>query len=67
MSQFIRWYVDDVEFNVIDITPVLLSEFHNEHFFIINLAVGGRWPGSPDSSTQFPQQLVVDYIRVFQK
>jgi PKD repeat protein len=66
-AQFIRWYVDDVEYNAIDITGGLLSEFHNEYFFILNLAVGGRWPGSPDSSTQFPQQLIVDYIRVFQK
>jgi hypothetical protein len=66
-SQFIRWYVDDVEFNSINITGGLLGEFHNEYFFILNLAVGGRWPGSPDSSTQFPQQLIVDYIRVFQK
>jgi hypothetical protein len=39
--------------------------FNNRPFFIIlNLAVGGYWPGDPDGSTQFPQQLLVDYVRV---
>ncbi|MEY3420031.1 MAG: hypothetical protein RIR48_311, partial [Bacteroidota bacterium] len=31
-----------------------------------NVAVGGNWPGSPDQTTAFPQQMIVDYIRVFQ-
>lgn len=63
----ITWLVDDVEFNVIDITPTDLDEFRNKFFFIFNVAVGGNWPGSPDSSTRFPQKMVVDYVRVFQK
>ncbi|MBC7406884.1 MAG: glycoside hydrolase family 16 protein, partial [Arcicella sp.] len=46
--------------------PAGLSEFQEEYFFIINLAVGGDWPGKPDGTTVLPQQLVVDYIRVFQ-
>lgn len=62
----IVWYLDDVQFHVIDTTPAGLSEFQEEYFFIINLAVGGNWPGKPDGSTVFPQHLVVDYIRVFQ-
>ncbi len=62
----IKWYVDDVLFNNIDITPAGLSEFHDKFFFIFNVAVGGNWPGSPDASTVFPQQMVVDYIRVFE-
>ncbi|CDW85570.1 glycoside hydrolase family 16 [Stylonychia lemnae] len=33
-------------------------------FIILNLAVGGDWPGNPDGSTQFPQQYVIDYVRV---
>lgn len=40
--------------------------FNNDFFFIFNVAVGGDWPGSPDGTTQFPQRMVVDYIRVFQ-
>jgi beta-glucanase (GH16 family) len=43
-----------------------MDEFRNEFFFIINVAVGGNWPGSPDATTLFPQKLIVDYIRVFQ-
>jgi len=33
----------------------------------MNVAVGGVWPGSPDASTQFPQQMLVDYVRVYSK
>lgn len=62
----ITWYIDDIEYHVIDITPAELSEFHNDFFFIFNVAVGGNWPGSPDLSTVFPQRMAVDYVRVFQ-
>ncbi len=65
-QNFIRWYVDGTQFHVIDITPGHMTEFHQPHFFIFNLAVGGNWPGNPNSTTVFPQQLRVDYIRVFQ-
>ena len=34
-------------------------------FIILNLAVGGSWPGSPDSSTVFPAEMLVDYVRVY--
>ena len=44
-----------------------MSEFQEEFFFIFNVAVGGRWPGYPDSSSVFPQRMQVDYIRVFQR
>ena len=40
--------------------------FNASQFFIFNVAVGGDWPGSPDASTQFPQRMFVDYVRVFQ-
>jgi beta-glucanase (GH16 family) len=63
----ITWYLDDKQFQVIDITPDELSEFHEEFFFIMNVAVGGNWPGSPDGTTVFPQRMAVDYIRVFQE
>ncbi|MFJ3901434.1 ricin-type beta-trefoil lectin domain protein [Streptomyces sp. NPDC090025] len=38
--------------------------FDKPFFLILNLAVGGDWPGNPDGSTAFPNQLVVDYVRV---
>lgn len=62
----IKWYVDDQLYNTIDITPAELDEFQNDFFFIFNVAVGGNWPGDPNSSTQFPQRMIVDYVRVFQ-
>ena len=39
---------------------------NNPFFIILNVAVGGDWPGSPDSTTQFPQDMLVDYVRVYQ-
>ena len=62
----IRWYRDDILYNEINITGSELTEFHNSFFFILNIAVGGNWPGSPDGSTSFPQHMAVDYVRVFQ-
>lgn len=62
----ITWYVDNVQFHQIDISPAAMSEFDLPFFFIFNIAVGGNWPGNPDGSTNFPQHLIVDYIRVFQ-
>ncbi|NEE08762.1 glycoside hydrolase family 16 protein, partial [Streptomyces sp. SID7499] len=38
--------------------------FNKSFFLILNLAVGGYWPGDPDGSTQFPQQMIIDYVRV---
>ena len=63
----IKWYVDDQLYKTVDITPAALSEFHQKFFFIFNVAVGGNWPGSPDNTTQFPQRMIVDYVRVFNK
>lgn len=61
------WLVDDVAFYTQDITAATFNEFHEPFFLLLNVAVGGRWPGSPDSSTSFPQKMMVDYVRVFQK
>ncbi len=65
-SDAITWYLDDEQFHTVSITPAALSEFQEEFFFIFNVAVGGNWPGSPNSSTNFPQRMIVDYVRVFQ-
>jgi len=40
--------------------------FDKPFFFIMNVAVGGNWPGNPDETTVFPQRMIVDYIRVYQ-
>jgi beta-glucanase (GH16 family) len=41
--------------------------FDHPFFILLNVAVGGSWPGSPDAGTQFPQQMLVDYVRVYSK
>ncbi|HJY08360.1 MAG TPA: glycoside hydrolase family 16 protein [Bryobacteraceae bacterium] len=41
--------------------------YSHPFFLLLNLAVGGNWPGNPDSSTHFPQVLLVDWVRVWQK
>ncbi len=62
----IRWYLDGVEYNSVSRTDVPGEWVYDHPFFLIlNLAVGGEWPGYPDQTTQFPQQLVVDYVRVY--
>ncbi len=66
-SSVIRWFVDDVQYHALSITSAGLSEFREEFFFIFNIAVGGNWPGYPDGSTVFPQRMLVDYVRVFEK
>ncbi len=63
----IKWLVDDDIYNQLSITDPFMSEFHQEFWFIMNVAVGGNWPGNPNASTVFPQHMKVDYVRVFQK
>ena len=40
--------------------------FDQPFFLLLNLAVGGNWPGNPDSTTRFPQSLVVDWVKAWQ-
>lgn len=73
----INWENNLLEFLVDDVvvhteTPATMKNgqpypFNKPFFFIMNVACGGNWPGSPDSSTKFPQHMIVDYVRVFQK
>ncbi len=39
--------------------------FDRPFFLLLNVAVGGNWPGNPDATTVFPQQMLVDYVRVY--
>ena len=66
----IRWYIDDQQ--VFQVTPDKIPSgtqwvYDHPFFIILNLAVGGSWPGFADETTVFPQQLQVDYVRVYQK
>jgi len=64
----LQLYVDDQKYLDISISDVGADNypFNANQFFIFNVAVGGNWPGSPDYTTEFPQRMFVDYIRVFQ-
>jgi hypothetical protein len=63
-SSSIRWYVDNSLYHTMN--TAALTAFQNKFFFILNIAVEGNWPGPVGPSTQFPQYMLVDYIRVFQ-
>ena len=65
----LKWYLDGNVFataNKSDLQAGTTYPFNENFYFIINLAVGGNWPGSPDANTSFPQWLIVDYVRVYQ-
>ncbi|TYS17177.1 family 16 glycosylhydrolase [Rossellomorea vietnamensis] len=73
----IRWYLDGELYhtandwftksdsNADDYTYP--APFDQDFFLIMNISVGGGWPGNPDETTVFPQQMAVDYVKVYQK
>jgi beta-glucanase (GH16 family) len=71
------WDASSVEFEVDGhsykrVTPADLPTgaqwvYGHPFFLLLNLAVGGNWPGNPNATTQFPQKMLVDYVRVFSK
>jgi beta-glucanase (GH16 family) len=66
----IRWYVDGREYHRMtpaDLPPGTKWVFDHPLFLLLNVAVGGGWPGDPDASTTFPQQMVVDYVRAYRE
>ena len=62
----IVWYLDGAEY--FRITPAQLRGnawvFDHPFFMILNVAVGGTWPGSPDATSTYPQTMLIDYVRV---
>ena len=63
----IQWLVDDELYLTFALNGGPGLDAFEKHFFLImNVAVGGRWPKNPDSNTRFPQEMIVDYVRVFQ-
>jgi beta-glucanase (GH16 family) len=64
----IKWFVDNQQY--FSVTPSRLPRgaswvFTQPQFILLNVAVGGTWPGNPDRSTVFPQRMLVDYVRVY--
>ncbi|TYB89639.1 MAG: glycoside hydrolase family 16 protein [Kosmotoga sp.] len=66
----IIWYVNDTIYHRVKRKVIedqnKLWVFDREFFLILNLAVGGYWPGYPDFDTPFPARMYVDYVRVYQ-
>lgn len=69
----VAYYVDNPSQPYVTYTPASISGFSGSvwpfdsgpSFIILNLAVGGSWPGSPNASTPFPSQMLVDYVRIY--
>jgi beta-glucanase (GH16 family) len=70
----VDWAPDSISFSIDGIqyerhTPADTNGnawvFNHPFFIILNVAVGGNWPGSPNASTTFPQQMTVDYVHVY--
>lgn len=66
----IRLYVDKhlyVTRTRADLQPGWKWVFDDRFFIVLNLAVGGDWPGNPDTTTKLPQSMLVDYVRVYRE
>jgi beta-glucanase (GH16 family) len=66
--QVIRFYVDDVLYetrSTADLPPGAPWAFDHPFFLVLNVAVGGYWPGDPNATTPFPVDMLVDYVRVY--
>ena len=65
----IRWYVDGVHYQTqtewYSTGGPYPAPFDRRFHLIMNVAVGGNWPGNPDLSTPFPQAMEVDWVRVY--
>lgn len=70
----VSYYVDDPTQPYVTYTTSSISSFAGalwpfdngqSNFIILNLAVGGSWPGAPDSSTPFPSEMLIDYVRLY--
>lgn len=67
-SASIRWYVDGIKYWEGNISNNIKSteEFHKPFFLLLNLAIGGDWPGQVIDDTKLPASMTVDYVRVWQ-
>jgi beta-glucanase (GH16 family) len=65
----IKWFLDNNVYHKYSIKNNAnnTGAFHQPFFLLLNMAVGGNWPGSPNASSVFPDTMLVDYVNVFQK
>ena len=72
----IEWYADRIDFFIDDVKYFTFTNdgagnfrtwpFDQRFHLLINIAVGGQWPGSPDNSTKFPSEMLIDFVRVYE-
>lgn len=67
-DQYIRWFLDDAQFLEFYIGDGIngTEEFHDPAFIILNMAIGGNWPGFTIDESALPANMYVDYVRVYQ-
>jgi beta-glucanase (GH16 family) len=66
----IRFYVDDHLYGTrapADLPAGAKWVYDHPFFLLLNVAVGGGWPGSPDATSRYPQTMLVDYVRVYRR
>ena len=64
----IRWFVDGQQYFTVaasDLPNGTTWVFTQPQFLLLNVAVGGQWPGYPNATTIFPQRMTVEYVRVY--
>jgi beta-glucanase (GH16 family) len=68
-DQYIKWFLDGSQYHEIYIGGGIngTEEFHEPAFIILNMAIGGNWPGFTIDDSAFPADMYVDYVRVYQK
>ena len=66
-AERIQWFVDGQPYASTSIRGEAFDEFREKFFILLNIAVGGRAAGPPDESTVFPQRMLVDWVRVYQR
>ena len=72
----IEWFADRIDFFIDDVKYFSFTNdgagnfrtwpFDQRFHLLINIAVGGQWPGSPDNSTKFPSEMLIDFVRVYE-
>jgi hypothetical protein len=67
-ANYIKWFLDGAKYHEMYIGGGIngTSEFHNNQFILLNMAVGGNWPGFNIDLNGFPAKMYVDYVRVYQ-
>lgn len=68
-ANYIRWFIDGQQYHEADISNGVngTHEFHENFFILLNMAIGGNWPGFQVDNSALPARLYVDYVRVYQR